>query len=44
VPDNVTLIALPPKCPEPNPVDNIWQFLRDNWVSNRVFTSYERFE
>jgi uncharacterized membrane protein len=31
VPDNVTLIALPPKCPEPNPVDNIWQFLRDNW-------------
>jgi uncharacterized membrane protein len=32
VPDNVTLIALPPKCPEPNPVDNFWQFLRDNWA------------
>jgi hypothetical protein len=30
-------IALPPKCPELNPVENIWQLLRDNWFSNRVF-------
>ncbi len=22
-----------------NPVENIWQFIRDNWLSNRVFTS-----
>lgn len=40
VPPNVTLVPLPPKCPELNPVENIWQFLRDNWLSNRVFTSY----
>lgn len=24
-----------------NPVENIWQFMRDNWLSNRVFESYE---
>lgn len=41
VPMNITLVPLPPKCPELNPVENIWQFLRDNWLSNRIFTSYE---
>jgi transposase len=41
VPENITLVPLPPKCPELNPVENIWQFLRDNWISNRNFASYE---
>ena len=40
VPDNITILPLPPKSPELNPVENIWQFIRDNWLSNRVFTSY----
>jgi transposase len=39
VPDNITLMPLPPKCPELNPVENLWQFMRDNWLSNRVFNS-----
>ena len=38
---NISIIALPAKCPELNPVENIWQFMRDNWLSNRVFTSYD---
>lgn len=41
IPGNVTLLALPPRAPELNPVENIWQFIRDNWLSNRVFQSYE---
>ena len=41
VPANITLLPLPPRALELNPVENIWQFLRDNWLSNRVFTSYE---
>jgi hypothetical protein len=40
VPANITLLPLPPKCPELNPVENLWQFMRDNWLSNRVFSSY----
>ena len=24
-----------------NPAENIWQFIRDNWLSNSIFTSYE---
>ncbi len=41
VPANITIMALPAKCPELNPQENVWQFMRDNWLSNRVFTSYE---
>jgi hypothetical protein len=21
-------------------IENIWQYLRENWISNRIFTSY----
>ena len=38
IPANITL---PPKSPELNPVENVWQFMRDNWLSNRVFRSYD---
>jgi len=41
VPEKVTLIPLPPKCPELNLQKTVWQFMRDNWLSNRVFTFYE---
>ena len=42
VPENITLLHLPPRSPELNPVENIWQFMRDNWLSNRIFQSYEQ--
>ena len=41
VPRNMTLIFLPPRAPELNPVENIWQYLRANWLSNRVFDTYD---
>ncbi|ACL61106.1 conserved hypothetical protein [Methylobacterium nodulans ORS 2060] len=41
VPDNITLLPLPPRAPELNPVENVWQFLRDNRLGNRVFVSHE---
>jgi len=41
VPPNIRLDPFSPKCPEFRPVANIWQFMRGNWLSNRVFTSYE---
>ncbi len=41
VPANISIVALPAKCPELNPVENVWQFMRDNWLSNRVFTSHD---
>ena len=41
IPDNITILPLPPRAPELNPMENVWQFMRDNWLSNRVFKSYE---
>jgi transposase len=41
VPTNITLLPLPPKCPELNVMENIWQFMRDNWLSNRVFRNHD---
>ena len=41
VPPNITLVPLPPKCPELNPAENVWQFMRDNWLSNRTFHAGE---
>ena len=41
VPANITLLPLPPRAPESNPMENVWQFVRDNWLSNRLFGSYD---
>lgn len=41
VPDNVSLLPLPPYSPELNPVENVWQFLRQNQLSNRVVDGYD---
>jgi hypothetical protein len=41
VPKNITLILLPSRAPELNPVENIWQYLRQTWLSKRVFDTYE---
>jgi transposase len=30
VPENITLVRLPPYAPELNPIENVWQYLRGN--------------
>ena len=41
IPDNITLLKLPPYSPELNPVENIWEYLRGNILSNTVFDNYD---
>ena len=41
VPANITPILLPSRAPELNPVENVRQYLRANWLSNRVFETYD---
>jgi hypothetical protein len=40
LPDNLTLLPLPAACPELNAAENIWQYLRQTYLSNRVIQSY----
>jgi hypothetical protein len=32
---------LPPQSPELNSQESIWQFMRQNWLSNRIFKSFD---
>ena len=41
VPSNISLLPLPPRAPELNSQENIWQFMRQNWLSNRIFKSFD---
>ena len=40
VPENVTLLPLPPYSPELNPVERIWLYLRERYLSHRVLRDY----
>ena len=37
---NITLLKLPAYCPELHPQQNIWQYMRQTWLSNRIFENY----
>ena len=40
VPDNITLLPLPPHASQINPVENVWACLRANKTAISVFNSY----
>ena len=41
VPENITPIKLPPRSPELNPIENVWEYLRGNKLAITVFTGYD---
>ena len=41
VPENLTLLPLPRYSPELNPVENVWEYLRQNKLGLRVWPDYE---
>jgi transposase len=41
VPENLTLVFLPPYSPELNPIERLWLHLRDNRLSHCVFQTTE---
>ncbi len=41
VPDNITMLHLPPYAPELNPMENVWAYLRANKLCNLVWDSYD---
>ena len=41
VPDNITLLSLPPYSPELNPMENVWDYLRQNKLCAQVWDTYE---
>lgn len=41
LPANITLLKLPPYSPELNPVEQVWQLIKQRWLSNRCYSGYE---
>ncbi len=41
IPDNLSLLPLPPYSPELNPIENVWQFLKHNYLNARIFPTYQ---
>jgi hypothetical protein len=39
--DNLNIIKLPPYSPELDPIEQVWQRLRQNELANRYFEGYE---
>jgi hypothetical protein len=44
VPSSMKLLFLPPYSPELNPIEHLWDHIRENYFSNRVFTSLDHVE
>ncbi|MBU2055341.1 MAG: transposase, partial [Proteobacteria bacterium] len=44
IPDNIRLLRLPPYSPELNPVEHVWDDLREKEFHNRVFDSIDSLE
>lgn len=42
--DNIYLLTLPPYAPELNPIEHVWDELREKFFHNRVFKSFEALE
>jgi DDE superfamily endonuclease len=41
VPNNITLVRLPSYSPELNAIEKLWQFMRENILSHRLFDSLD---
>lgn len=41
LPEDMTVLYLPPYSPELNPVENLWHYLRSHYLSNRVYADYD---
>ena len=41
VPTNITLVPLPPYSPELNPVERVWLYLKERFLSMRLLNDYK---
>lgn len=41
IPSNISIIYLPPYSPELNPVEQVWDYLRSNYLSNRAYSTLD---
>lgn len=38
---NVGILTIPPYSPELNPMEQVWQYMKQHWLSNRCYKDYD---
>ena len=44
IPGNIIIEILPPYCPELNPVERLWRYVKDHTIKNKVFDNLRDLE
>jgi len=44
IPSSITLVPLPPRSPELNPVERLWLYLKEKFLSHRLLDNYSAIE
>lgn len=44
IPGNIQIILLPPYCPQLNPAERLWKYIKDNIIKNKVFETLENLQ
>lgn len=44
IPENIQIELLPPYCPELNPVERLWKYIKDNVIKNKIFETLTELE
>jgi transposase len=44
IPDNIKIIILPPYSPDLNPVEKLWQYVKDHTIKNRIYKTLPQLE
>jgi transposase len=44
IPYNIRIIILPPYSPELNPIEKLWQYIKDHTIKNRIYRTLPQLE
>ena len=44
IPENIAVLYLPPYSPELNPVEPLWQYIKNNTIKNKIYDCLKELE
>lgn len=44
IPSNIKVIILPPYSPELNPIEKLWQYIKDHTIRNKIYKTLPQLE
>ena len=44
IPNNIRIIIQPPYSPELNPIEKLWQYIKDHTIKNKIYKTLRKLE